>query len=199
MKPTRNELSFDIEKRLHQEAVKGLKIREDWCKSRRFAAVAVDSSGQLKELQNNLISALRQLKSEVLIAMVLETLRNNEISPRAFSPELENLTQIDYEFGPFDWALTDSNLSFILLLTHGEYVAAAGPKSFLETLCGTTIVQARENFIRIANDSSEAEISMENLRRQGKESLRAAMEADVKRNQQRLLEVAAYYEKISAE
>lgn len=199
MEPTKDELSIEIERRLHREVIKNLKIREDWCKSRNFATIAIDSPGRLKELQDNFLSAVKLQQSKLLVAVVLEALGGFDISPRTFSPNLEFLDQIDCQYGPFEWALTDSNLSFVILLTTGDYIAAAGPQRFLETFCGTTLVKAREEFRQIASDTSVAQRSMEELKRQGNEPFRAAMEAYVKQRVKRLLDVAEYYERISCE
>jgi hypothetical protein len=127
-----------------------------WPATREWLAMPVESACHFDDRDAQLLAeAMVRFGGSTCFAIATEQLAS---LPRCFRVDVsaEGLRTFSRECAHFNFVLLPACLSFAVLCTVFDYFVVAGPKSFVESAVGSTIIEAKERFFEFSSSSEES-------------------------------------------
>lgn len=138
-----------------------LLLRQDWLHQKKWAAVPVFSTGDIGTSEaEKLVRAVTKFGCHQCYAVVpVRGALHSEALPVCFDVPVMSQTVVEVSFALRwnNYVLFPQELTFVVQSTHEDYRVIAGTREFVEIAVGTGISDARQAWIRFANDASWSE------------------------------------------
>ena len=127
-------------------------LNVQWLASHQWAAVPVESASHFDERDAELISqAAASMGCSWCLAAATETLENSILCYR-IQISKKGLLEFSRETTALNYVLLPEDRGFAVLCTSEDYYIVGGPREFVTKAVGTSIDEARQMFLKFADD-----------------------------------------------